>query len=212
MLRWRCAPIQHGVGVGWGLGGAITFKDTCAPRTWCSAAGHSLAHGHRWCYAEDVLQYDIGLGWGGDWVGWGNNVQGHLRTYEMLRCWTFTCTCTQTWWIDEDVLRCDMGLGWGEVGRGLLYACLAFSLVYSFCLHCLPGLFLEPGLCLVSSNSALSLLISKAVFEVQLSNRCPALPQPRHLRLIEISRQILPMQTANVVCLRKIFACADLTC
>ena len=28
--------------------------------------------------------------------------------------------------------------------------------------HCLPGLFLEPGLCLVFSNLALGLLISKA--------------------------------------------------
>ena len=38
-------------------------------------------------------------------------------------------------------------------------------------LSILPGLFLEPGLCLVFSNFALSLLISKAAFEVQLSNR-----------------------------------------
>jgi hypothetical protein len=37
-------------------------------------------------------------------------------------------------------------------------------------LSILPGLFLEPGLCLVFSNFAL-LLISKAAFEVQLSNR-----------------------------------------
>ena len=67
----------------------------------------------------------------------------------------------------------------------------------------LSGLFLEPGLCLVFCNFALRLLISKAAFEVQLSKRCPALPQTRHLRAIKISRQFLRRHTANFVCMLK---------
>ena len=63
---------------------------------------------------------------------------------------------------------------------------LSFSFLHSF-----PGLFREPGLCLVFSNLALRLLISRVVLRVQLSKRWPALPQPRHLRAMKVFPQIL---------------------
>ena len=84
-----------GVGLGWGGVEVITFMST-----WT----------HMHCMVCKGLQYaslsfGVGLGWGG-----GNNVHGnlnirpatlwnlllHLRTYVLLRCGSFSCTCAQT--------------------------------------------------------------------------------------------------------------------
>ena len=134
--------------------------------------------------------------WGGVWGG------GKI---------TFKDTCAHTW-----CYAAGRSLAHAHKCDATLKMCYettwAFSLVYPLFLYCLPGLFLEPGLCLVFSNFAQSLLILKAAFEVQLSNRCPAVPQPRHLRDIKMTRQILPMHTASLVSMLKIYTCANLHC
>ena len=128
------------------------------------------------------------LGWGG-----GNNVHGnlnirpatlwdlllHLRTYVMLRCGIFSCTCAHT--------SCY------AVGSSLELAHIRPATLWNFLLHLptyvmlrfgifRPGLFLAPALCLVFSNFDLNLLISRAALELQLSKRCPTWPHPRHVR------------------------------
>ena len=52
----------------------------------------------------------------------------------------------------------------------------------------------EPGLCLLFSSFALSFVISKTALELQLTKRCPALPQAKHLRVMQEVETLMPLQ------------------
>ena len=121
---------------------------------------HTQTHMYIYIYVR-VYGVGVGLGWGG-----GINVYGHahadLHTRWMLRWKIFSYTCRHAGYY---VTRC-------------------FSLPRPLFVVCLPGLFLAPGLCLVFSNFALNLLISKAALGLQLSKRWSDLPHPRHLHIM----------------------------
>ena len=206
------ASLSFGVGLGWGGGNNVhgnlnirpatlwnlplhlhtyvllrcgIFSCTCA-QTSCYAVESSLALAH----IRPATLWDLLLHW---------------RTDVMLRCGILSCTCAQTscyavgsslalvhrrhatlcdllLHLHTDVmLRCgifsctDAHTSCYAVGSSLA---LAHAMLWD-----LPtGIVSCTGFVSVFSNFDLSLLISMAALELQLSKRCPTWPHPRHVR------------------------------
>ena len=183
---------MHVVQSGWGLvgwGGAITFMSTWTRMDW-DLLLHFHTHvmlrfGIFFCTCTDTSCYALGsslaLAQTRHATLW--DLLLHLHRHVMLRSGIFSCTCTHTKAVPillESTCRfCSYVLR----TFFLVYAFRAASFLFPVFLVFLPG-FARALSLWRRCSSALNRLISLAALVLQLSNRCPERPHPKHLRLM----------------------------